>query len=194
MIKNVADNQDEILESIISLYCPAGIHLDPCYGTGNFYKSGRIAEPLLRYDILPTKTYVKQGDVTQLGFDNEIVSVLFDPPFLHAHGSGSLIGHRYTSYPNQKALWAFYEEAFCAIQKALKPKGILIWKCQDIVEGGKQVWNHCKIWDLASCNGGLTALDLFVLVASNRIKGHNHNRQVHARKYTSYFWVFRKDR
>ena len=40
---------------------------------------------------------------------------------------------------------------------------------------------------------GFYPRDMFILLAKNRIIGHNHkNNQSHARKYHSYFWVFEK--
>lgn len=192
MIRNVSESQDEILENIIALHIPGGFEVDPCYGKGAFYKSGRIQRPSLCLDVIPSESSVEMGDVQQLHKRvRDVRAIVFDPPFIHSHGKGSAIGNRYQSYVNQKALWAFYERAFAAIYTTLRPGGILVWKCQDIIESRKQVWNHCKIWELCTARG-MTALDLFVLVAKHRITGHNHAAQQHARKFTSYFWVFKK--
>ncbi len=39
---------------------------------------------------------------------------------------------------------------------------------------------------------GFINKDLFILLAKNRIIGHNHGNQKHARKFHSYFIVFKK--
>ena len=194
MIRNVSDSQTDILRDILDLHLPgqATFDLDPCYGPGSFYKYGTVPIPRHCWDVLPQAEHVEARNVLSLKDGGErYASIIFDPPFLHAHGKNSAVGNRYQSYANQKALWAFYVEALHAMREALVPGGILVWKCQDIVESGKQVWNHCKIWELCRDNG-MYPMDLFVLVARNRIVGHNHKKQQHARKFTAYFWVFKK--
>lgn len=192
MIRNVSESQDEILESIMTLYCPRGFDLDPCFGQGAFYKSGRIPRPAQCFDLIPQHEGVETADVRNLPlYPGTSEAIIFDPPFVHAHGRGSVMGNRYQSYSTQKVLFRFYERAFEELLRVLRPGGILVWKCQDIVESGKQVWNHVMIHVLCTSRG-MTAKDLFVLVARHRMAGHNHKRQLHARKFTSYFWVFKK--
>ena len=74
-------------------------------------------------------------------------------------------------------------------KRVLKPNGILIFKCQDTVSSGKQWFSHSHIMNMA-VNVGFYPKDLFMLLAKNRIIGHNHSNQKHARKFHSYFWVF----
>jgi hypothetical protein len=120
-----------------------------------------------------------------------VASIVFDPPFIHARGEASIIGRRFADQRSQHALRALYHAALAEFYRVLKPKGILVFKCQDIVESGRQVMNHCHIWQMANGLGFLDR-DLFILVAKSRIVGHNHGRQQHARKFHSYFWVFEK--
>jgi hypothetical protein len=35
-------------------------------------------------------------------------------------------------------------------------------------------------------------MDLFILLARHRMNHPKHTRQLHARKFHSYFWVFKK--
>ena len=200
MIPTVSDSQTQILRWIMDLYSIEEFTLDPTYGKGGFYRDGRIPPPLLMGDICPRRgrhgqavNGVGQIDSRDLrGIDiGSISSIVFDPPFIHAHGKDSVIGNRFGSYPSQKALGEMYQQSMEAFYRVLKPGGILVLKCQDIVESGKQVMSHCLIWSWAVALG-FEVLDLFVLMARHRMRGHNHGRQVHARKYHAYFWVFRK--
>jgi hypothetical protein len=118
-------------------------------------------------------------------------SVVVDPPFIHAPGKESVIGNRFSGYKSQRELFEMYVKSAMEIDRVVKRGALIVWKCQDIVESGKQVWNHVKVYELG-CNLGWKAEDLFVLVAGNRMVGHNHSRQVHARKFHSFFWIFRK--
>ena len=50
---------------------------------------------------------------------------------------------------------------------------------------------HCHVYNWAT-RAGFEPLDLFVLLARNRLVANWQRNQKHARKYHSYFWVFRK--
>ena len=192
MIGTVNDDQGQILFDIITLHNNLlPFEVDLSWGNGGFWKNPRAPIlPKIRMDLLPTGNLI--ADVEFLPFKSRSLhSVVFDPPFIHAPGKDSIMGKRFSGYPSQKALMAMYRRAGSEIYDALAPGGLLVWKCQDIVESGKQVWNHCKIIDWCGYLG-FELIDLFILTASNRPVGHNHGRQVHARKHHSYFLCFRK--
>ena len=190
-IGTVQTSQEEILASVMSLYCPDGFDMDPTYSTGNFYK-GQIPKPLLRFDIDPQVPGVLQADCRKLPLDGgSVCSVLFDPPFIHAAGKESIMGKRFGSYPSQGALREMYQDSLREFFRVLMPGGILTMKCQDIIESGKQILTHCYTWIMAR-DIGFEDLDLFVLAGKHKITGHNHKRQVHARHTHCYFFVFRK--
>lgn len=75
-------------------------------------------------------------------------------------------------------------------KRVLKRNGILIVKCQDEIQSGKQNLNHCTIIDFCVANTFIVE-DLFVLVQKGR-PIMRHKYQIHARKNHSYFLVFRK--
>jgi hypothetical protein len=192
MIRSVSGNQTQILKDIMTLYCPQGFEADFTYSTGGFYRDG-IPQPKLRCDLVrPEGSDIFEVDARSIPLpDNVVKSAVFDPPFIHAHGKDSQIGNRFSSYPSQKALHEMYEQALAELYRVLAPKGVLVFKCMDCVESGKQVMSHCLIWQ-AAVAVGFKVLDFFVLTAENRIAGHNHGRQVHARKFHCYLWVFQK--
>lgn len=191
-IATVSSNQHTILQAILDLYIASGrFDCDPTFSQGQFYR-GEILLPHYRFDLQPITPGVEEADCRNLPLESaSISSIVFDPPFIHAHGKESEIGKRFSSYPTQHALRAMYLASLVEFYRVLKTKGVLVVKCQDIIESGKQVMNHCILWQMA--NGlGFVDLDLFILTADNRIVGHNHHAQQHARKHHAYFWVFEK--
>jgi hypothetical protein len=192
MITTVNDNQSEILRNIAVLHTGGKFDCDPTYSTGIFYRGIPELDPPQKFDIYPQAPDVVQADCRELPLGSaSLESIVYDPPFIHAHGMESQMGQRFGSYPTQHALRALYFSSMVEFYRILKPKGVLVFKCQDIVESGKQVMNHCHIWQMAHSLGFID-LDLFILTASSRLVGHNHHEQQHARKFHSYFWVFQK--
>jgi hypothetical protein len=199
LISTVSHSQRDILLSILQLYVPGGrFDLDPTFSKGAFYDGVLLPYPKHCSDLNPQNRdekgypYIQAADCRSLMFESaSLGSIVFDPPFIHAHGKGSEIGNRFSSYPTQHALRAMYMASLVEFYRVLKTKGVLVFKCQDIIESGKQVMNHCIIWQMAN-SLGFVDLDLFILTADHRMVGHNHHEQQHARKFHSYFWVFEK--
>jgi hypothetical protein len=202
VIKSISYSQDAILQSIIYLFIPAGrIHLDPCYNKGGFYRSGKITAPApeFRYDINPIPgTQSQKGDCRNLPItDNSIESIIFDPPFLTTNPTGkekensNIMHSRFSSFKNMTEFQFFMIDSVAEFQRVLIPGGILIVKCQDTVRSGTQYWVHITVKNIAT-DYFFTPEDLFILLAKNRPISGKIKRQQHARKFHSYFWVFRK--
>lgn len=205
MITTISESQTAILRDIEILYNRGRpFQADLTYGHGGFWK--HTIPPALRGDLdpdLPGLTHPGL-DVRDLPFESDsLVSVVFDPPFIHAPGKESVMGKQFGGFKSQAALFQMYKESAEEIRRVLAPGGLLVWKCQDIVESGKQVWNHIRIIDWCQdtttepfqadvTSGGFRLEDLFILVNPNRPIGHNHAIQKHARKTHSYFLVFRR--
>lgn len=189
IVQSINFNQSEILENIIQLFCPAGIELDPTFSKGEFYR--RIAKPKYCFDINPI-VGVKRADCRKLPLaDESIGSIMFDPPFLpHTNKTGEdKMKERFGSYPTDEDLWDFYKDSLIEFYRVLKPKGILVFKCQDFLNHQTQHWAHIRVFELAT-DIGFYGEDLFIFVNRNRII--RWNQQFHARKTHSYFWVFEK--
>jgi len=199
MIKSISFSQDEILQWITELHA-GPIELDPCYGKGNFYK--KIAKPALRFDLVPRSPDVIEADLA-LGLpvaSNSISTAIFDPPFLiggssaslkHLDNPGSNIIHKqYSSFPSADTLITMYTASLGELHRVLSPGGHLIVKCQDQISSSRQHWCHIWVYNMA-VKFGFYPLDLFVLLAKSRLMGRGYPQQ-HARKFHSYFWVFRK--
>lgn len=196
-IKSVSYDQDELLRWILRLYVPQGaFDVDPTYSTGGFYRN--VPQPRLCFDLTPQRDFVQKADCRCLPIaDASVASIIIDPPFLATTGkslesaTGNIINRRFSVYRNERELAALYEAAIAEAHRILVPGGILVFKCQDKVSSGKQHMMHCSVYEWA-IRQGFEAVDLFILLAKSRLVANWQRNQKHARKYHSYFWVFRK--
>lgn len=176
------------------------IECDPTYSKGVFYKN--IPKPALRYDLKPQDSLTIQADCTKLPLVADAVrSIMFDPPFVISKGpslavakvGSNMISSRFSSFESPKLLWDFYLESLKEFYRILKPGGTLIFKCQDTVSGGKNYLSHVYIINKA-LEVGFYPKDLFILNAKNRLISGQIKKQQHARKFHSYFLVFKKEK
>lgn len=201
LIKSISYSQTEIIKWILQLYVNNNqIDIDPTYSIGNFYKNTGINEPIYKYDINPQVDGVEYGDCRNLPLpDASVNCIMFDPPFLattgkslHSDGNNNYINKRFGVYSNENELHRFYCDSLKEFYRLLQDNGILIFKCQDKVSGGKQYMSHCFIINEAEKLGFYTR-DLFILLAKNRIVADwQLKNQKSARKFHSYFLVFQK--
>jgi hypothetical protein len=191
-IMSVSFDQDEILQNIVTLHCPSGIECDASYGYGGFYKS--LPRPLHCFDIAPKKPEARVADSRALPLPAaSIKSLMFDPPFVISHHVESetyLMDAKYGGYRTLTELREHYAGSIKEFDRVLRPHGILIFKCQDQVHGRVNYFIHDEVLQLAK-EAGFKAVDLFILIARNRFIGFV-SKQNHARKFHSYFWVFKR--
>ena len=192
IVRSVGENQHHILRDIVDLYIPDGIECDVTYSKGVFYKDSAIDEPTYKFDLFPQTPDPVLSRAEDLPLeDGSISSLVFDPPFMAGftkeHPTG-LMGERFYGYPYVSHLWMWYDQCLVEFHRVLKPKGVLVFKCQDTVSSGKNWFSHVHIMNQA-VKAGFYPRDLFVLTAKARIIGANHHgKQKPARK----FWVFEK--
>lgn len=196
VIKTTSYEQLEILENITNLYLNGeSFDLDPTYSKGKFYESGRVAQPRIKSDLIPRFDDVNEWDASELKLhSNSIGSICFDPPFIVGHTKDKptgIIGERFHGFRYIKDLWEWYDKCLSEFYRVLDKNGVLVFKCQDTVSSGKQYLSHVHIINEAE-KLGFYCRDMFILNAKNRIIGHNHHNQKHARKFHSYFLVFEK--
>lgn len=195
MIKSINHDEIEILHNISILFLDGkGFDCDPTYGRGKFYKSS-FPEPSLKFDLLPRFDFVTESCATKLPInDGELKSLIFDPPFVAGHTKKptGIIGEKYHGFPYMKDVWEFYENSITEHSRVVSDGGIYVFKCQDSCSADRNWISHVRVIALAEANGFYTR-DLFILLAKNRLIGHNHKHvQKHARKFHSYFIVFEK--
>jgi len=151
-------DQDEILRGIIKLYCPDGFECDMTYGNGTFWRN--IPRPKYCYDIDPQKPEAVKADSQLLPHDPEsLQNVVFDPPFLtyvkkgrgHANGKVAMTA-RFGGYYRYDELEEHYRHTISEAYRVLKPKGIMVFKCQDIIHNHrmpgpqKGTQRHARVW------------------------------------------------
>lgn len=198
----MADNS-KIFPDILRLHVPRGAKVaDVTYGKGVFWKN----IPTDEYKLLATD--IKTGvDCRNLPYsDGEIDCVVLDPPYMEGlyrdddsfagNGTHSAFRDHYSNgdRPDKlsnkwhDAVLELYVRAAIEAKRVLKPKGMLIIKCQDEVSAGIQRLTHVEIiMNLARL--GYYAKDLFVIVRRNRPGVTRVLRQLHSRKNHSYFLV-----
>lgn len=201
LIKSIGCDQGEIIRNILKLHVPEGkIDCDPTFSTGAFYNGTGIELPPYRFDIVPQAEGVVKADARHLPLADGCIScMMLDPPFLATKGkslttnSGNIINRRFGVYPDEKSLHRCYADMLAEAHRVLRPDGILIFKCQDKVSGGKQYMSHVFIMNTA-VDIGFYPKDLFILLAKNRLVADwQKKNQRNSRKYHSYFWVFQKN-
>lgn len=193
IVSTISYSQEEILNNIIKLYAPDPEHIecDVTYSIGNFYKN--IPEPKYKFDLYPQVEGVIKASADNLPLaDNVVKSLMFDPPFIaswNVNSEAYVMSQRFSSIKGINNLLEMYQRSITEAARVLKRKGILIVKCQDTVYGGKQYFMHTEVQKFAE-DAGFIGKDLFILLA--KVRKVNPGRQIHARKYHSYFWVFKK--
>lgn len=200
IIKSVSYDQQEILNWIIKLYIPAGyIECDYTFSIGVMYRDNKVVTPQWRFDKFPKQGIYKEGGVLDLKDadrfveDGTLHSSIIDLPFLVTKKKwtkSSKIAERFNSFDNMDEATEANKQLLGLAYKKLKNRGILIMKTQDLYTEGKQLWFHRYVEEWAE-QVGFKLIDMFILVAQSRMLGDGLNQRV-ARKYHSYFFVFKK--
>lgn len=198
ILTSVIGKNEDLIPQVMSLYAKDGFKIaDVTYGNGNFWKK----IDMTKYSFFPSDINGKCSlvcDFKNLPYANEEFDmVIFDPPYLL--GSSAPINEDLdnTYLNNKKGGWGLdfvhnlYKEGMVEAQRVLKTKGVLLVKCQDQVESGKNHFEHIFVYNLALELGFLVE-DLFILTRTG-VPIMRHPFQVHARKNHSYLWIFRKE-
>lgn len=168
------------------------ITLDPTYGSGTWWKQWRP-------DLLTVHNRDLDGsDFRSLPCwdDNTFDAIAYDPPYVSKGGRAtSGIKEMDRRYGQEDApatpalLQDLINDGLTEMARIVKPKGIVLVKCQDYISSGK-LWigtHHtlCHALDL-----GFTVIDRMEMVTSPRPQPPDR-RQVHARRNLSTLLVFR---
>ena len=192
VISTIGYDEQEMIRDILYLHA-RGKHIDcdPTYSIGNFYKNG-VPKPKYKFDKFPQLPDVIEATADNLPMENESCEVImFDPPFIlgDAEREQDIIGDRFTRFKEFSDLQAMYSASLKEFARVLKQGGIIIFKCQDTISGGKNHFTHC--WTMyEAIQQGFYPKDMFILFAKNRL--NDGREQQHGRKYHCYYWVFEK--
>lgn len=211
VIRNISTDQSQILKWIMDLHNEGKpFECDITASELKFYLNSRggkyeVPVPKILMDVYPMRDdIIKITPFNKLPLeDNSVSSIVCDLPFVcspktcksfvEKKEGSNMISRRFSSwYPMQEG----YENIYWWMnecKRVLKEDGILVWKMQSSVSGGLQhLLSEFSALCAADC--GLYTLDQFFLEAKARlISASKIKKQMHARKYTSTFWVFKKD-
>jgi len=196
VIKSVYETQDEILEAIRELYCPEGFECDLTYGNGGFWKN--IPEPRLVFDKQPLADHVIEASSSDLPIADGVLSnAVFDPPFItyvkngrdHGKTGNMVMSKRFSGYWSYGQLATHYSQTLIEVARVLKKKGIMVFKCQDIIHNHKMHCTHHNVILWAE-QAGFSLKDLFILTAKHRMV--RKVKQQHARIFHCYFLVLER--
>lgn len=199
LVKSVYDTNYDVIKNIMELYKIDRFDLDCTYSTGNFWKG--LPTPTHKTDLYPSNDETIEANSENLPFENESMrSIMYDPPFVivgktfkeNKEGS-SVIAKRFFGYTKYDYLKNNYYNTLKELFRVCEKGGFVVVKCQDTVSGGKNHFSHVMVMNMA-LELGFYPKDMFILTAKMRINsfGGRWNKQEHARKYHSYFWVFEK--
>jgi hypothetical protein len=190
----IQGNSSDVLPPILELYVQSGARILDCtYNKGTFWKKAGNYQPI-RSDLGVFPNLDVRADLARLPFRNGSLDVLvLDPPY----GNMSTVArtdHMQGPYALKMVrtptdVMDLYRDGIDEAERVLSPGGVLIVKCQDAVNSGRQVWFSVKIYNYAiMCS--FEGIDRFHQLPHNR-PHMRHNTQKHSRKWGSTWWVFR---
>lgn len=193
VIKSVYSSDKEILDAVLKMHVKdKTFDIDPTYSRGVIYSG--LPEPRMKFDLSPQRDDIMKADCRGLPVKyNSVSSIVFDPPFMfgkHGKTDQYRMTKRFTMFDSFDDLKSMYIESMIEFYRAMKNGGHLIFKCQDYTDS-KTTMTHCLVWQWAQ-EIGFYAKDLFILVFPGGRIYNSNLRQLHARKFHSYYWVFQK--
>jgi len=191
VIRTTYTDERDLLNDILFLYNHGeGVDVDPCYSVGRFWKG--LPQPKYKFDLAPQLPEVQQADCTNLPLEpGQVKSIMFDPPFVTYPSDTSIITNRFSAFKTLDDLKNMYIESLSEFYRVLKNKGLLIFKCQDLVHNHKQFLTHTFVINRAEMEG-FFCHDCIILIRDNVLLSPHIQKQQHARKTHSYYLVFSK--
>lgn len=196
IIKSVSFDQSEILCNILKLYVNQGFFdADFTYSIGEFYANEIVPNPIFKYDKFPQKDGVFPLEEAERIMDNSLKAVVVDLPFLISKREwvgNCRMNMRFNSFDSEEEAFKANKDMLDLTHRKLHKHGILVMKTMDVLHCGRQVWmSHFLINEAQKT--GFKLIDMFILVAKNKMLRLAYEQKV-ARKFHSYFLVFRKQK
>lgn len=210
IVRNISYDQKEILWNIMQLYNDGKeFDCDMTASSLKFYEKKKsdsyvIPEPKILFDVFPQQDKIKKIEpYGKLPLeDNSIDSIVIDLPFVvsppnapsaqESKEGSNLIFKRFHGFYPVDDLYSTYFHWISEAFRVLKENGTCVFKTQSTISGSVQ--HNIEEWSfICAQKVGFTMEDKFILAAKARlISGGKYKKQMHARKYTSCFLVFKK--
>lgn len=184
-------NDKDILKSIMILHNDGqAFDIDASYSKGFMWDG--LPKPKQKFDIEPQSDDVIEASAERLPIDDcSVSSIAFDPPFLIKTGENSQIKSRFSSFSDYDEMITVYGNSLEEFYRVLKPFGIVAFKCQSIVNSGKQHWTAEETFAIA-LRHGFECKDQFVKLSKTVMRQPGNYTQRHARRNFCTWWVFKK--
>lgn len=190
MTAKVGTNAD-LFSDILRLYIPDGsIVADVTFGKGVFWRNVDTSKYVVKSSDL-----MDGIDFRSLPYgDGSMDAFVLDPPYMHDGKTvHKALNENYRNSHEPTTSHASVIRLYCGgileAARVLKKKGVIIVKCQDETEGGKQRLSHVELIHILILLG-FEIVDQFVLV-QERQPIMRHDYQKSARKNHSYALVAR---
>jgi len=179
----------DLFPHILSMFLPEGsVIADVTYGRGVLWPNVDVSKfTLLKSDL-------QDGiDRRKLPYENASIDALvIDLPYMHTgksvHKALNKQYHNENNTSHESAI-RLYVGGILVAARVLRQKGVIIVKCQDEIESGKQRLSHVELIQLLQLLG-FEVLDQFVLMQKT-VPMMRFKHQKHARKNQSYAIVAR---
>ena len=176
----------DLLPKCLKMYVSDGAILaDVTYGKGAFWRNTDLS----KYDFRPTDLMTGTNFCNLPYEDESIDALVLDPPYMH--GGKTIKKSINDCYQNQntshESVIRLYAGGLLEASRVLKKKGIIMVKCQDEIESGKQRFSHIELTQCLELFG-FRMLDLFVLRQSTT-PAMREKYQKTARKNHSYMLI-----
>jgi tRNA G10 N-methylase Trm11 len=184
------------------MHVPDGAFIaDITYNKGVFWKKIKRQQDnmFLNYTVISSDISGYKVDIRcdcrMLPYhDNTFDAVFFDPPWanLSTTPRKDFLGEQYNllSIKTLKELYELYYSGIKESCRVLKNKGVLVVKCQDMVNSGKKHWISCDLKEYAELNSFIT-LDRKTQINLRSVSCPQ--KQQHFRSNESCYWIFRKE-
>ena len=196
IIRSISNDQQEILNNIIKLYIKQGyIQADFTFSKGVFYKDNNVIVPEYRFDKYPEQCegVMDLSKADKVIEDGTLHSCIVDLPFLVTKKEWTKnckMHQRFNSFDNMKEATEANKAMLKLSYDKLMKKGIMIMKTQDLFTAGHHIWMSHLVHQWA-VEQGFKVIDKFILTSGIRMLSSGTNQKC-ARKYHSYFFVFKK--
>jgi len=199
MIPSVYIGDDaNLIQIILKMHSPGPRVLDATYGHGRFWEqqtpgTWRIVGTDTRWPEHPPNPDHARivANYTALPFkEGSFDAVICDPPFLTGGGAQGRMKLRYTAPANYKLLIDALNAAQSQFHQVLTPKGIVVVKTMDTIDGRRRRWLHI---DLVNAWANTFRLkDMFVKVGTTNIRDPHWTNQNLSRAAHTFFLIFTK--